>query len=371
MSKLISPPKPILWTGNQLKDGSHPIKLELFVKINGKTKRIRRNMNVRVTKDCWSGEYHRWVKPKDPLHRVKNQQILHAINDALNPAHLVEEVDFWSFYDKFIETRDAVGRLRLMEYERTKDKLRLFQKAYNYPIEFETLDERFIILFKEHLTKQGYSPGYVIKYVKIIKQVMKKALIKNLHTNRSFEDEAWKVKQEPFDSIYLTNEEIDQILHSKQPLNLEAIKDTFVMGCHVGLRYNDLKTLTKENIIEHKGVKMIRRYQGKTAGQVVIPMKKVVADLWEKYAEIPASHSNGYFNRRIKEVSEIAGIAKFAKVTSHTMRRSFATNGYLAGIPSIDLMKVTGHKSESAFLRYIKVSREETAERLSSHPFFK
>ena len=34
---------------------------------------------------------------------------------------------------------------------------------------------------------------------------------------------------------------------------------------------------------------------------------------------------------------------------------------YLAGIPSIDIMKITGHKTEVDFLKYIKVFKEETA----------
>jgi hypothetical protein len=44
---------------------------------------------------------------------------------------------------------------------------------------------------------------------------------------------------------------------------------------------------------------------------------------------------------------------------------------YLAGIPVIDIQKVSGHKTEKEFLKYIKVGKEETAINLSSHPYFK
>jgi len=50
---------------------------------------------------------------------------------------------------------------------------------------------------------------------------------------------------------------------------------------------------------------------------------------------------------------------------SHTARRSGATNMYKQGIPSIDIMKITGHTKESTFMRYIKISKEETAERIA------
>jgi integrase len=57
-------------------------------------------------------------------------------------------------------------------------------------------------------------------------------------------------------------------------------------------------------------------------------------------------------------------------VTTHTARRSGATNMYKAGIPSISIMKITGHHTEKSFLKYIKITQEENAELLSKHPFF-
>ncbi|KPK85295.1 MAG: hypothetical protein AMS27_07620 [Bacteroides sp. SM23_62_1] len=43
---------------------------------------------------------------------------------------------------------------------------------------------------------------------------------------------------------------------------------------------------------------------------------------------------------------------------------------YHAGIKTIDIMKITGHTLESNFLKYIKVTKEETADMLAAHPFF-
>jgi hypothetical protein len=52
---------------------------------------------------------------------------------------------------------------------------------------------------------------------------------------------------------------------------------------------------------------------------------------------------------------------------NHTARRSFATNFYLQGFPTIDLMRITGHKTEPSFLKYIRVTKLDTAKRLSEH----
>jgi len=58
---------------------------------------------------------------------------------------------------------------------------------------------------------------------------------------------------------------------------------------------------------------------------------------------------------------------KHELVTTHTARRSFATNVFKSGYPAISLMKITGHRTEKAFLLYIKVTPEENANKLMEH----
>ena len=94
-------------------------------------------------------------------------------------------------------------------------------------------------------------------------------------------------------------------------------------------------------------------------------------------------------NKYVKELGEIAGIdetlriattrggktenenfSKFDLITTHTARRSFATNAYLMDIPSISIMKITGHTTERSFMKYIRISQEDNANKLVNHPFF-
>jgi hypothetical protein len=63
-------------------------------------------------------------------------------------------------------------------------------------------------------------------------------------------------------------------------------------------------------------------------------------------------------------------VPKNELIKTHTARRSGCINMYLGGINVIDIMKISGHKSEREFLSYIKVSKEETASALQSHPYF-
>jgi integrase len=116
---------------------------------------------------------------------------------------------------------------------------------------------------------------------------------------------------------------------------------------------------------------------------VIIPCNPIVLKIFERYADNanrwPRAISNQKFNAAIKEACQLAGLIETGRlstqpgkelydcISSHTARRSFATNLYLEGFPTLDLMKVTGHKTEKAFLKYIRVSKLDAAKRLNAH----
>jgi integrase len=53
---------------------------------------------------------------------------------------------------------------------------------------------------------------------------------------------------------------------------------------------------------------------------------------------------------------------KWELVSTHTARRTGATLLIKAGAPIAWVMRVTGHKSEKTFMRYIRLSAEEYAD---------
>ena len=57
-------------------------------------------------------------------------------------------------------------------------------------------------------------------------------------------------------------------------------------------------------------------------------------------------------------------------ISSHTARRSFCTNAYLSGMDSLDIMAISGHTTEKNFKKYLKVTPEERAIKMSQHSFF-
>lgn len=93
--------------------------------------------------------------------------------------------------------------------------------------------------------------------------------------------------------------------------------------------------------------------------------------------------TNGDFNKHIKTIARMAGISelikfshkkhgkdvietkpKFEWITSHTCRRSFCTNEFLAGTPVELIMKISGHKSVKDFYKYIRITPEEAGQKI-------
>ena len=126
--------------------------------------------------------------------------------------------------------------------------------------------------------------------------------------------------------------------------------------------------------------------------RVVIPIHPLLKLITNRYKDssenyLPRSMENQVLNRHLKGIGAMlkslqvrvpfertqAGlkvvkrITKFELLTTHTARRSFATNAYLDGVPSITIMNITGHRTEVAFLKYIKVTPSEHAKILKEH----
>ena len=58
-------------------------------------------------------------------------------------------------------------------------------------------------------------------------------------------------------------------------------------------------------------------------------------------------------------------LKKYQLITTHTARRSFATNMYKRGYSPVHIMSITGHKKESTFLKYIRITNEESVKMIS------
>lgn len=236
----------------------------------------------------------------------------------------------------------------------------------------------------EYMAKRGLNPNTRGCHIKNLKAVMSKSYSEELHTNRSFIN--FRKERNEVDTIYLTAEEVERLENLPLIGTKALVRNLFIIGCHTAMRYSDYTRLSHLDIID--GV--IRQTQQKTGNRVVIPAHPKVVEIINYYGGKLPTISQQKFNSIIKDVCRQANICdkvgvtevtlggkettyyeKWELVSSHTARRTAATNMYKAGIPTLSIMQITGHKTEASFMLYIRVTKEENARNLANNPFFK
>ena len=277
-------------------------------------------------------------------------------------------------------------------YITTLNYLETFQKSRNERIDFESITLDFYNEWVNWFYKRKKSKNTVGKHIKNLKVFMREAFDRQITKNNEFMNRKFKVLEEESDEIYLTNEELDRIhtLDLSGKPGLDLVRYNFLLDCYIGLRIADYRNLKENHIIEIEGTKMIKIRLQKTGKTAVIPLSKKALGILEKRNFSFSTHSEQDINRKMKVIGKMAEIDepftknitlggkvvekvfnKYEKITNHTARRSFATNLYLAGVPTLDIMQMTGHKTERAFLKYIRVTPEQNAIRVSKmHKYF-
>jgi integrase len=319
----------------------------------------------------------------------------------ITPTPSRNQLDFFNFVDSFIiERKDGINPSTgkkfsdslTKHYSVTLNKIKEFikiKKIKKFGFDSVTLD--FYFDFMEFLKKQNYSANYIGCQIKVLKTFMSSARERGLHNNTDYTKKRFQKPSEVTDQIYLSVEELEQLetIDLSNNKKLENVRDLLILGAWTGLRFSDFNNISADDIKLNSpdGDILIIRTQ-KTGKTVVIPIFPQVRRIIERYKNktsnsLPRPISNQKFNEYIKEVGQLAEIdepvslsitkggvriakttPKYEVMTSHVCRRSFATNAYKMGVPSITIREITGHDTESAFLRYIRATPKEHANKL-------
>jgi integrase len=267
-----------------------------------------------------------------------------------------------------------------------------YQKQKHRVLNYQHITIDFYNDFIQFFTEKKYSINTIGRHIKNLKTIMRASRDEGLHENNEIDRKQFKNLNVEVDSIYLTETEVKAIydLNLSENKVLDVTRDVFLVGCYTAQRFSDYSRINETCLRKlDTGTKVIELKQQKTGEKVVIPIKTELLKILKKYKyNLPKTHEQKV-NLHIKTVGELAGIKekieieeikgglilktnkfKYNLIKTHTARRTGATLMYLAGIPSIDIMKITGHKTEREFLKYIKVTKEQTAQNLALHPYF-
>ena len=259
--------------------------------------------------------------------------------------------------------------------KRFYDLIQEFESDFGHSIMLDTIDHMLVNAFKEWLlTEKEYSLNNAGLQLKLLKMICKEAERMSIDVNpytRHIESFTQKSKDRVLQTISF--EEIKKIKAIRGlPSTLENARKWILIGLYVGQRVSDLLALKPSQLRFIESGVYIDINQQKTDKYVTVGVvDKEVIQILKKSFPYPISAQ--LFNRQIKQICQIAGIndmvsgyklcsktrrkrlgthPKYSLISSHDLRRSFATN-YFGKIETPILMQITGHSKESTFLSYI------------------
>jgi len=258
-----------------------------------------------------------------------------------------------------------------------------YEKKLKKEIRLTDISSLFVDNFKNWLMiENNYSINHTGKQISLLKTVCRDAKKREIKVNPYAQQiQSFSESKDDKYIITLSFDELE-IIRNKHISKeyLINIRKWLLIGCEIGQRGGDLLKLTKKNLRYSDNILMVDIHQEKTKKDVTVPItKNYIEKILTK--EFPRKISNQRFNNYLKELCQVCEIdentkgklydkkiqrkklgiyPKYKLITSHVLRRSFATN-YYKYIPTPVLMEITGHAKESTFLEYINKPKDKDA----------
>ena len=379
---------------------------------DGRYRNLQQSTGISIKIDAWDKVNQRIIKDSMPkwaglnrkLNDIENKIIdayeeLKQNNSEITPESIknynkedlirkpLPKITLIGFTENYIKTCGKNWKTT-RHYKTTLNWLNKYSKSRRIKINFIDIDESFYNDFIKFLEGKNLRINTIGGHIKNLKVFLRRSYLQKIHTNNYFEHPDFKVMWEDVDSIYLSKEELIRIynLDLSMRKSLEETRDGFLLSAFTGLRYSDLENLKPENILEDG---TIQTTVIKTKKTVCLPVGSIVKAILNKYSPyLPRIISNQKFNNNLKIIAKLAKMndwvtitrsnggvysvkkaLKYWLVSSHSARRSYATNMAMAGVPIAEIMLTTGHKTERAFWKYVQIRPKENAKKLINISF--
>jgi integrase len=305
----------------------------------------------------------------------------------LNPTPRRAKGSLLDLFDAHIERtelRTQAGQLRgatrAVRFRCARTHVAAFAKAKRLSLDCDAIGADFYLRFVAYLTKdRGMAKNTVGSYVKLLKTVLNTAQDDQPDLLPQYRSRQFKAPTELTDKVYLTAAELNDLytLDLSRNKRLERVRDVFIIGAWTGLRFSDWSKLAPDNIDGDR----LRITVQKTQQPVTVPLHSCVRAILHKYGQqLPDIPTNQKVNAYLKEITALVpslqvqahGTAKAVQVSTHTARRSFASNavkgdGYTQPVPVRTIMAITGHRTEAAFRAYVRLDADEHAEQFAQY----
>ncbi len=287
------------------------------------------------------------------------------------------------------KTGKKISIKTIQKYNTTKSQIEEFELFQNKKLRHLDLDMQFHAKFTSYLKiERKYSNTLIEKIISQLKTFERSAKSEGIETNPEIDSKRFSFKRDETIDTYLNEKEINLIFKQDltSTIKLDNVRDLFIIGLRTGLRISDLKRIHDYELSSNR-IKIVGTH--KTDSPVEIPIHPQVMDIINKRkGSFPKIISDQKFNEYVKDVCQLAGLTqmtlgniktkdsnnrkirgyypKYQLITSHTCRRSFATNLY-GKLDDKTIMAITTHRSHSQFLSYVKTTQSEHVEKLEKY----
>ncbi|CAM1346374.1 tyrosine-type recombinase/integrase [Tenacibaculum crassostreae] len=290
---------------------------------------------------------------------------------------------FYEAYDEFMsfkQKNQEWSKATIKRYNNIKALLEDFEKSKKYKITFDTINQKFYTEFTDFcMVNRGHINNTFTRNVGLVKTFLFWAL-KNGHTYKADFINFKKKPKVITNQIALRKEDLETLLKSKMPSKkLERVKDVFIFSCVTGMRFGELKFVSR-NIIEGKTL-LLKEEKGSGKKSREIPLSSIALHVLEKYDYTLPIIANQKFNDYIKDVFEEAGYTHnvvktstrgkevireempfYKRISSHTARRTFITMMKRNGKSDKLIAEISGHNDMKTLNQYYQVSNEDVKE---------
>lgn len=237
-----------------------------------------------------------------------------------------------------------------------------FTAAIGQKPTWKTIIRSNLIKFVDHL-RAKFAPNTVNQYATRLKVVL------NMYAEEAKLPYAYakilSPKKIPSTAVFLDENELKLLEEYNPRDDYETLaRNLFLCSAYSGARWIDIMRMNKSNI---RGNELVFVAQ-KTHKEARLPLKPIVAQYIKEMPQI--SITDRGFIKILQRICRNVGITesvkilkagretempKYQAVTTHTARRSFATNLYLRGVDLYTISKLLQHSDTKLTAKYICV----------------
>jgi integrase len=232
----------------------------------------------------------------------------------------------------------------------------------------EDLNKKAIVGYQKRVERMDYEIATLNDYLKTANSFLKWLYLSGV-TAEDFSRYINRIKGSDKQIIALTTEELKTVQNAiMESDRLQRVLDLFKFALLTGLRYGDLQDLRPKHIIEGR----LEMRMVKTGDIVKLKITPPMQEILEKYHYSLPQISNQKANAYLREIFKVLNLDRMVEITKermngiiveheklydtisfHKARKTFITNALRMGVPASIVMKLSGHKSDEAFKKYI------------------